>query len=101
MQAQYAQIVNNESISRITSDNTTEKNAITKLVEDEDEPYEDDSSEEEENENEDEYDDEDDDDEYDEEPEDDEQVMTQCPDYCKCAGEYAAASTATYAYNII
>ncbi|KAK9310620.1 hypothetical protein QLX08_000161 [Tetragonisca angustula] len=93
--AQYAQIVNNESISRITSDNTTEKNAITKLVEDEDEPYEDDSSEEEENENEDEYDDEDDDDEYDEEPEDDEQVMTQCPDYCKCAGEYAAASTAT------
>ncbi|KYQ55613.1 Insulin-like growth factor-binding protein complex acid labile subunit [Trachymyrmex zeteki] len=27
--------------------------------------------------------------------EDDEEVMTQCPDYCKCAGQYAAATTAT------
>lgn len=27
---------------------------------------------------------------------DDEEVMTQCPDYCKCAGQYAAATTATY-----
>lgn len=26
---------------------------------------------------------------------DDEEVMTQCPDYCKCAGQYAAAMTAT------
>lgn len=26
----------------------------------------------------------------------DEEVMTQCPDYCKCAGQYAAAMIATY-----
>jgi insulin-like growth factor-binding protein complex acid labile subunit len=26
---------------------------------------------------------------------DDEEVMTQCPDYCKCAGQYASAMTAT------
>lgn len=44
---------------------------------------------------------EDDDDDYYEEDEDtdlndDEEVMTQCPDYCKCAGQYAAAMTATY-----
>ncbi|KAL6263720.1 hypothetical protein P5V15_003806 [Pogonomyrmex californicus] len=36
--------------------------------------------------------------EYDEDLEDlddDEEVMIQCPDYCKCAGQYAAAMTAT------
>lgn len=33
--------------------------------------------------------------------EDDEEVMTQCPDYCKCAGQYAAATTATYVPNRI
>jgi len=33
--------------------------------------------------------------------EDDEEVMTQCPDYCKCAGQYAAATTATYVSNRI
>lgn len=27
---------------------------------------------------------------------DDEEVMTQCPDYCKCVGQYAAAMTVTY-----
>lgn len=32
---------------------------------------------------------------------DDEEVMTQCPDYCKCAGQYAAATTATYVSNRI
>ncbi|XP_076752750.1 leucine-rich repeat domain-containing glycoprotein 150 isoform X2 [Xylocopa sonorina] len=37
----------------------------------------------------------DDDEEEDEDVEEYEEVMTQCPDYCKCAGEYAAATTAT------
>lgn len=55
-------------------------------------------SEDEEDESEDEYEDEDRD-ENDDEPEDDEQVMTQCPDYCKCVGEYAAVTTATYVFN--
>lgn len=32
---------------------------------------------------------------------DDEEVMTECPDYCKCAGQYAAAMTATYVSNRI
>lgn len=49
----------------------------------------------------DEEDNENDEEEYYEEDEDtdlddDEEVMTQCPDYCKCAGQYAAAMTATY-----
>jgi len=42
------------------------------------------------------------DEEYEDEdllPEDDEEVMTHCPDYCKCAGQYAAATTATYVSN--
>jgi len=30
---------------------------------------------------------------------DDEEVMTECPDYCKCTGQYAAATTATYVSN--
>lgn len=51
-------------------------------------PYDDDMSDEE-NEDDEEYDDDDDVDE-------DEEVMIQCPDYCKCAGQYAAAMTATY-----
>ncbi|XP_017758503.1 PREDICTED: insulin-like growth factor-binding protein complex acid labile subunit isoform X1 [Eufriesea mexicana] len=81
----------------IGANNATEENSgISKWVPDEDVPYEDDISEDEEDENDDEYDDGDeDDDENDDEPEYDEQVMTQCPDYCKCAGEYAAATTAT------
>lgn len=32
---------------------------------------------------------------------DDEEVMTQCPDYCKCAGQYAAATTATYVSQLL
>jgi len=55
--------------------------------------YEDDLSDEE---NEDDEYDEDDDDMEDDELDEDEEVMTQCPDYCKCAGQYAAAMTATY-----
>ncbi|XP_015111699.1 receptor-like protein kinase 5 [Diachasma alloeum] len=42
-------------------------------------------------------DDDDDDDEYDDDDddiEDEEEIMTQCPDYCRCAGQYAAATTA-------
>ena len=53
----------------------------------------------------DELDDEDDEDEDDEEYDDDDEdddgdgldedeLMTQCPDYCKCVGQYAAATTA-------
>ena len=55
-------------------------------------------------------DDDDDDDDYDDGDEDededdddddindDEEVMTGCPDYCRCAGQYAAATTARYVY---
>ncbi|XP_076247086.1 leucine-rich repeat domain-containing glycoprotein 150 [Calliopsis andreniformis] len=74
--------------------NTTEDKAIKKLLEAEDVPYEDDVSEDEEDENDGDYDD-DGDDENDDELEDDEQVTTQCPVYCRCAGMYAAATTAT------
>lgn len=85
----------------IGANNATES-GIPKWVPDEDVPYEDDLSEDEEDENDDEYDDGDeDDDENDDEPEYDEQVTTHCPDYCKCAGEYAAATTATYVSELI
>nr|XP_033325595.1 podocan isoform X2 [Megalopta genalis] len=70
------------------SNSTTDASAIKKLLDAENGTY-DDLTEEEENESQDTYDD--DDDEF----EDDEQVLTGCPDYCKCAGEYAAATTAT------
>ncbi|XP_060819755.1 extracellular matrix protein 2 isoform X1 [Bombus pascuorum] len=84
------------SLRTIGDNSITESSAKSKLGKDEDAPYEDDMNEDEEYENEDEYDDTDEDDnENDQEPEDDEQVMTQCPDYCKCSGEYAAVSTAT------
>nr|XP_012215054.1 PREDICTED: LRR receptor-like serine/threonine-protein kinase GSO2 isoform X1 [Linepithema humile]XP_012215055.1 PREDICTED: LRR receptor-like serine/threonine-protein kinase GSO2 isoform X1 [Linepithema humile] len=59
----------------------------------EDMPYEDDLSDEE-NEN-DEYDENDENDENDDDLDDDEGVMMQCPDYCKCAGQYASAMSAT------
>ncbi|XP_063995974.1 insulin-like growth factor-binding protein complex acid labile subunit [Diachasmimorpha longicaudata] len=40
-------------------------------------------------------DDDDDDDDYDDDDiEDEEEIMTQCPDYCRCVGQYAAATTA-------
>lgn len=32
---------------------------------------------------------------------DEEEVMMECPDHCKCAGQYAAAMTATYVSNQI
>lgn len=41
------------------------------------------------------------DDDEDSELNDDEEVMTQCPDYCKCAGQYAAAMTATYVSQLL
>lgn len=85
------------SLRTIGDNSITGSSTKPKLDKDEDAPYEDDMNEDEEYENEDEYDDTDEDDnENDQEPEDDEQVMTQCPDYCKCSGEYAAVSTATY-----
>lgn len=71
------------------SNGTTDASAIKKLLDAENGTY-DDLTEEEESESQDAYDDDDD-----EEFEDDEQVLTGCPDYCKCAGEYAAATTAT------
>lgn len=59
---------------------------------DPDAPY--DNLSDEENDDDDDFDDE----EYEDEDDvdDDEEVMTQCPDYCKCAGQYASATTATY-----
>jgi len=73
---------------------STTKKAQKVKIEDikkfEDMQYEDDLSDEE-NEN-DEYDENDEDDDLD----DDEGVMMQCPDYCKCAGQYASAMSATY-----
>lgn len=74
---------------------TMEDSAMKKLFEAEDMPYEDDLSEDEEDESEGGEYDEDSEDENDDELDDDEQVMTQCPDHCRCAGEYAAATTAT------
>ncbi|XP_016917993.2 leucine-rich repeat-containing G-protein coupled receptor 5 [Apis cerana] len=79
-------------VSNASTKNNSDNSDMT-LLENEN-SYEDDLSEDEEDESEDEYEDEDRD-ENDDEPEDDEQVMTQCPDYCKCAGEYAAVTTAT------
>lgn len=63
-------------------------------------PYDDDNSDEEND------DDDFNDEEYEDEDllpgvDDDEEVMTECPDYCKCAGQYAAATTATYVSNRI
>ena len=50
----------------------------------------------------DDYDDEDDDDDDDEDEDDDinddEEVMSGCPDYCRCVGQYAAATTARYVF---
>ncbi|XP_076662432.1 leucine-rich repeat domain-containing glycoprotein 150 [Halictus rubicundus] len=68
--------------------NVTHASAIKKLLDAYNGTY-DDLTEEEENESQDDYDDEED------ELDDDEQVMTGCPNYCSCAGEYAAVTTAT------
>lgn len=69
---------------------TSDASAIKKLL-DAENGTSDDLTEEEENEilAAEDYDDEED------ELDDDEQVLTGCPDHCKCAGEYAAAATAT------
>ncbi|XP_015430593.1 PREDICTED: uncharacterized protein LOC107187100 [Dufourea novaeangliae] len=73
--------------------NTTEDRDIKKLLDAEDAPYEDGLSKDEEDDSAEEYDGDDEDEE--DELDDDEQVMTECPDYCTCAGQYAAATTAT------
>ncbi|CAK9801615.1 Insulin-like growth factor-binding protein complex acid labile subunit [Anthophora quadrimaculata] len=83
------------AVTVVSVNNTTEDSATKKLFENEDAPYEDDLSEDEEDENDEEYYDPDVAQDDEEESESDEQVMTQCPDYCRCAGEYAAATTAT------
>lgn len=72
------------------SKNSTEDTAMKKLLEAEHQSYDDDSSDAEDE-------DDDIDDDYDDSDEilDEEEVMTQCPDYCKCVGQYAVAMTAT------
>lgn len=79
---------------KTTAKPTTEKAQKDDIKKYEDMPYEDDLSDEE-NEN-DEYDENDDED--DDDLDDDEGVMMQCPDYCKCAGQYASAMSATYVF---
>lgn len=78
--------------SQSTTESTQEEGEELKKFNDV--SYEDEDSEEDED---DEYDDDDEDMEEDDElDEDDEMIMMQCPDYCKCVGQYAAAMTATY-----
>ncbi|XP_057327363.1 uncharacterized protein LOC130668878 [Microplitis mediator] len=60
------------------------------LDDDEDDDDEDDDD----DNDEDDSDDGDDDDYGDDDVEDEEDIMTNCPDYCRCAGQYAAATTA-------
>lgn len=67
---------------------TSDAGSFKKFLDAENGTY-DDLTEEEENESQDDYEDDED------ELEDDELVLTGCPDHCKCAGEYAAATTAT------
>lgn len=38
------------------------------------------------------------DDDDDDDDDDDEEVMTQCPNYCRCSGQYATTMTATYVF---
>ncbi|KAK0179101.1 hypothetical protein PV327_007923 [Microctonus hyperodae] len=66
------------------------------LLAETDAAYDDDQDEDDEDDEdaEDDDDDDDDDDSYDEDDTDDEEVMINCPDYCKCIGQYAAATTA-------
>lgn len=73
------------------STNPTEGRAMKDLLQAEtDVQYTDDLDED----DDDDDDDDEDEDNYDDEDDDDEQVMTQCPDYCRCSGQYAAATTA-------
>ena len=95
-EAQRTRPLHSPSTAKPTTANVTDKvedSAIKKLLEAEDESFDDDFSENEEEDSDDDY--KDDADENEDELNDDEQVMTECPDYCKCAGEYAAATTAT------
>lgn len=64
-------------------------------------PYDDDNVNDEENDDDDFSDEEYEDEDLLPDVDDDEEVMTECPDYCKCAGQYAAATTATYVSNRI
>lgn len=100
-EAQRTRPLHSTSTAKPTTANVTDKNhstvedsVIKKLPEAEDVSFDDDFSENEEEDSDDDY--KDDADENEDELNDDEQVMTECPDYCKCAGEYAAATTATY-----
>lgn len=75
--------------------NTTENRALKALVEAEDMVNNDEL--EGEDEDDDDYGDDDEDEDEDDEDGDDideEEIMTQCPDYCRCIGQYAAATTA-------
>ncbi|XP_066600925.1 leucine-rich repeat-containing protein 15 isoform X2 [Prorops nasuta] len=96
--------------STTSSGNIEKDKSLEKLLEDEDKAYNNGLDEDEEDEDDDDenYDDdgEDDDDEDDDvdidddesvadDLDDDEDVMTQCPMYCRCSGQYAAATTAT------
>ncbi|XP_076639572.1 leucine-rich repeat domain-containing glycoprotein 150 [Colletes latitarsis] len=69
--------------------NTEQDSAIKKLLEAEDVPYDNDLTEDEE----DESDNDNDSDVFDDDLEDDEEVMTNCPDYCKCIESAAATCT--------
>lgn len=90
------------SLTKSSQSSTTEKVKVT--AEDEelkkfgDMPYEDNLSDEydedEDADDDDDEDEDDDDEDVGDELDDDEEVMTQCPDYCKCSGQYAAAMTA-------
>ncbi|EZA61307.1 Insulin-like growth factor-binding protein complex acid labile subunit [Ooceraea biroi] len=76
------------------SQSTTEEDSAEEgeeLKKFDDVSYEDEDSDEEDEDGD--YDDEEDSEE--DELEEDEEVITQCPNYCKCAGQYAAAMTAT------
>lgn len=77
---------------------STDSRALKELLEAEDMVYNEDVDAGDEDDDDDDYDvDDDDDDEDDDEDDDindDEEVMTGCPDYCRCVGQYAAATTA-------
>jgi insulin-like growth factor-binding protein complex acid labile subunit len=74
--------------------NTTDSQALKALLEAEDMVYNEDIEGDDDDDDEDEYDDEEEDEEDDDDINDDEEVMTSCPDYCRCVGPYAAATTA-------
>lgn len=59
-----------------------------------DDDEDDDDDDDDDDNDEDDSDDGDDDDYGDDDVEDEEDIMTNCPDYCRCAGQYAAATTA-------